>query len=71
MKSKVTQGVIICDVETDMAIPHTYTHTQIHTPTFMHDHMVPGAQMYDSHYVCVCVCLLSYGWVPPSEPWVE
>lgn len=55
VKSKVTLGVIICDVETDMASHHT--HSQIHIPTFMHGHMVPGAQMYDSHYVCVFVCV--------------
>lgn len=46
---------------------HTHTHSQIHIPTFMHGHAVPGVQMYDSHYVCVCVCLLSYGWVPPQS----
>lgn len=62
VKSKVTQGVIICDVETDMDSYNTYP--QIHTPTFMHNHMVPGAQMYDFRYVCVWVCFLSYGLVP-------
>lgn len=47
-------------------LPHT--HSQIHTPTFMHGHMVPGAHMYDSHYVCVYWAmdgfpLRAMGWV--------
>lgn len=66
VRRRVTQGVIICDVETDMDSYHTQSQT--HTPAFMHGHIVPGAQMYGSYYVCVCVCLLSYGWVaPPSH----
>ena len=69
VKSKVTQGVIICDVRTDMASYHT--HTPIHIATFMHSHMVPGAHMCDSHYTQVCVCLLSYGKGSTLKPWVE
>lgn len=51
VESKVTQGVIICDVETDMASYHT--HSQMHTPTFIwslvHKCMTPT--------MCVSVCV--------------
>lgn len=29
----------------------------------MHDHMFPGAQMYESHYVCVCLCVFTELWM--------
>lgn len=63
VKSKVTRGVIICDVETDVATYRRHSHPDILCTAIWS----PGAQVYDSHYVCVCVCLLSYGWVPPRS----
>lgn len=77
LKSKVTLGVIICDVRTDTSrtLP-THTRTPTHILTFTHGHAVPGAHMHDSQLcecvsVCVCVCLLSYGKGFTSEPRVE
>lgn len=68
VKSRVTQGVIICDVEMDMASYHTHTLSKIHTQhlctaiwSLVHKCMTPTMCVY------VFVCLLSYGWVPPQS----
>lgn len=60
MKGEVTQGVIICDVR-QPRFPNTHTHT--HTSTLMHNHMVPGEQMYDCYYVCLPV--FTELWIGP------
>lgn len=66
MESRVTQGVIICDVETDMASYHTHTlkYTPLHLCT----------AIWSLVHICMTLtmCVFTELWMgSPSEPWVE
>lgn len=75
--SKVTQGVIICDVETDKgSLP--YTHSNTHPNIYARPYGPWCTNLWLSlclwsAFVCMCVsvCLLSYGWVPLQSHWLS